>query len=252
MRFDTWESFTPYYDKTHEQIQLSPELTTTPEDTLLHYFSILREAVFIGDRGCGSIGQGSLPFPLAYNFLSKEYQKKLSYEDYLQLFTGIRHTSLIKLCRVPDEKRGIKFFYEVETIEGSESKKAEYFGYSYGFIMLAQENEGYRISDLSRMEEDFLCAPYHGWSHDAEAVVEVKYGNWCKLIHKKNPTIAYSYVKKICFRGNDGVDYCMIFFTLTNGTDVEIAQFRKARNEIWKQFTMHPEEECLTENREIL
>ncbi|WP_445505518.1 hypothetical protein [Niallia sp. 03091] len=225
------------------------ELTKTPEDTLLNYFSILREAENLGGRSCGSVGQARIPFPLAYNFLSKEYQRKLSYEDYLNSFAGVGHTSLIKLCRLPDIKQGIRFFYEIETIEGFKEKRNEYFGYYYGFIQLIDEKEGYRISDVQQIGKDFLCAPYHGWSHDAESVVEVKYGNWCKLIQKIYPTTKNGYVKNIYFHGNDGADYCIIFFTLTNGTDVEVAQFRKARNGKWKLIKMKPEEECLTEKR---
>ncbi|WP_335437101.1 hypothetical protein [Neobacillus drentensis] len=38
-----------------------------------------------------------------------------------------------------------------------------------------------------------------------------------------------------------------MFITLTNGTDIEIAQFRKVGIEKWKQIKMKPEEECLTE-----
>ncbi|TDK61808.1 hypothetical protein E2K98_13065 [Bacillus salipaludis] len=250
LRFNTWESFSPYYDKTYDQIIVPIELTRTPDDTLLNYFSILREAENMGWRSCGTIGHARIPFPLAYNFLSKEYQQKLSYEDYLNSFAGVGHTNLIKLCRVPDINHGIRFFYEIETIEGFEGKSAEYFGYSYGFIQLVHKQEGYRISDMQKFEEDFLCAPYHGWSHDAESVVEVKYGNWCKLIHKIYPTVKNGFVKNIYFNGNDGADYCFIFFTLTNGTDVEIAQFRKAGNEKWKQINMKPEEECITENRD--
>ncbi|WP_066371214.1 hypothetical protein [Neobacillus fumarioli] len=70
-----------------------------------------------------------LPFPLAYHFLTKEYQRKLGYEDYLNHLLGLG-ISLIKLCRVPDLKRGIKFFYEIETIEAFAGTSAEYFGYS--------------------------------------------------------------------------------------------------------------------------
>jgi hypothetical protein len=247
LRHTTSEFFHPYYEKTHEQIEVPPELTKTPEDTLLNYFSILREAENLGGRSCGTVGFARTPFPLAYNFLSKEYQKKLSYDDYFNSFAGIGHTSLIKLCRIPDEKLGIRFFYEIETIEGFREMTAEYFGYSYGFIQLVQEQEGYRISDLQQFPEDFLCAPYHLWHHDAETVVEVKYGNWCKLIKERYPTKKNEYIKNIYFYGNDGADYYFIFFTLTNGTDVEIAQFRKVGNEKWKQVKMIPEEECITE-----
>ncbi|WP_285768213.1 hypothetical protein [Peribacillus sp. SI8-4] len=242
-----WKFFQPYYDKTHDQIQLPVKLTKAPEDTLLNYFSILREAENIAGRSCGTIGNARLPFPIAFNFLSEEYQKKVTYEKYVHSFSGIGHTSLIKLCRVPDVASGIKFFYETETIEAFEGKNIEYFGYSYGFIHLVHEHAGYRISDVEHVTEDFLCAPYHGWDQDGETIIDVKYGNWCKLLKKRYPTIQKGYVKHIFFNGNDGADYYFIFLTLTNGTDIELAQFRKKGNETWKQVNMKPEEECITD-----
>ncbi|MGE6378601.1 hypothetical protein [Peribacillus muralis] len=247
LRLSDWKFFEPYYEKTHGQIQLPAKLTKTPEDTLLNYFSLLREAENIAGRSCGTIGNGNIPFPIAFNFLSKNYQKKLSYHKYVHSFSGIGHTSLMKLCRVPDVSTGIKFFYEIETIEAFEGKTTEYFGYAYGFIQLVHEQTGYRISDVQKFTEDFLCAPYHGWDQDGESIVDVKYGNWCKLLNKRYPTIQKGYVKHIFFHGNDGADYYFIFITLTNGTDVEMAQFRKKGDEIWKQVNMKPEEECLTE-----
>jgi len=247
LRLKNFKLFDPYYEQTHNQIQLPTELTRTPEDTVLNYFSILREAENVGARSCGTIGLARIPFPIAYNFLSREYQKKISYEDYLNSFAGIGHTSLIKLCQVPDINRGIRFFYEIETIEAFAGMKAEYFGYSYGFIQLVRVKEGYRISDLQKITEDFLCAPYHGWSQEGEAIVDVEYGNWCKLVQKRYPTIKKDYVKNIYFHGNDGADYFFIFFTLTNGTDLEIAQFRKVDNGNWKQVNMKPEVECIKE-----
>jgi hypothetical protein len=247
LRFENWEFFSPFSEKTHDQIKLPPKLTRTPEDTIINYFSVLREAENIGGRSCGTVGQARTPFPIAYNFFSQEYRNKVSYDEYFNSFAGIGHTSLIKLFRVPDGKKGIKYFYEIETIEGFKDKKAEYFGYSYGFIQLIYEKEGFRISDLSKYEEDFLCAPYHGWDHDGEDVVGIKYGNWCKMIQHMYPTVKNGYVKYIYFHGNDGTDYCFIFVTLTNGTDVEIAQFRKVIGEGWKQINIKPEEECLTE-----
>lgn len=237
--------FLPYYEKGPNEIVLPPELTATPYDTVLNYFSILREAENFDLRACGSIGQARLPFPIAYNFLSKEYQQTLSYEEYLASFSGIGHTSLIKLQRVPDGKHGIKYFYEIETIEGMSGKQAEYFAYYYGFIKLENTHLGYRITKIEKFPEDFLCAPYHGWNHDAEAVVGIKYGNWCKLIGKRYPTIKNGYVKNIYFHGTDGADYYFIFFELTNGTDVEIAQFRRGSDGRWNQIRMTPEVQCL-------
>lgn len=250
LRFDTWEFFAPFSDKTYDQIQIPAALTKTPEEALLNYFSILREAANLLGRLCGSVGQGTSPFPIAYNFLSKDYQKKLSFDQFVHLFAGVGHTSLIKLCRVPDLKGGIRFFYEIETIEGFEGKNGEYFGYYYGFIQLIQESGGYRIADIIKNAEDFLCAPYHGWDHTGEDVVDIKFGEWCKLIQKRYPTIKNGYIKNICFRGNDGADYWMIFFTLTNGTDVEIAQFRKTGSGAWKQIHIKPEEDCIGLKRE--
>lgn len=244
LRFNNWEFFSPYYEKTPEQIELPSSLTKTPEDTIINYFSILREAASIGGRSCGTIGQASLPFPIAYNFLSKKYQENLSYEEYVKLFEGIGHTSLIKLCRVQNREQIIKYFYEIETIEFFEGKKAEYFGYSYGFIQLVHEKESFRISDISKIEEDFLCAPYHGWDQDGETIVQVKYGDWCKLIQHLYPTIKNGYIKKSCFYGTDRAFYCIVFATLANGTDVEIAQYRKESNE-WKLIHIKPEEECI-------
>lgn len=248
LRFSTWDFFAAFYDKTHDQIKIPPQLTITPEDTVLNYFSILREAENMGGRSCGTIGQAKIPFPIAYNFLSREYQNKLSYEGYVQSFSGIGHTSLIKLCRVPDGKRGIRFFYEIETIVGAKGKNAEYFGYSYGFISLVHGEEGFRISEIGKIDEDFLCAPYHGWDQDGEAVVEVKYGHWCNLIQHIYPTVRNEYIKNIYFHGKDGADYCFIFAVLTNGTDIEIAQFRKGGNDEWKQVDRKPEEECVRNN----
>lgn len=244
--------FDPYYEKTYSHIQVPATLTRTPEETILNYFSILREADnTIEKRSCGTIGYARIPYPLAYNFLSKEYKQKISYEEYLHWFAGIGHINLIKLARIFNENQEeVNFFYEMETIEAFEGSDAEYFGYSYGFIKLAKEETGYRISDISRSKEDFLCAPYHGWDHDAEAVIEIKYGGWCKLIKHLYPTIKNGYAKNIQFLGNDGAIYYIVFFKLTNGTDVEIAQYKKVGEEGWKQIKMKPEEECLTEKKE--
>ncbi|MFB9986104.1 hypothetical protein [Bacillus benzoevorans] len=250
MRFAKGDFFQPYFEKTFDQINVPIELARTPEDTVINYFSILREASYMGERSCGTIGQSKIPYPLAYNFFTKEYQQKISYENYLHSFAGVGHTSLIKLCRIPDENQGIKFFYEIETIEGFEGRSAEYFGYSYGFLQLVQEHEGFRISDLHQIEEDFLCAPYHGWDQDGESIVDIKYGEWCKLVKKRYPTIRNGYIKNIYFRGHDETNYLFIYFTLTNGTDIEIAQFHKAADEKWKQIKINPEQECITQKNE--
>ena len=75
LRFTSSDFFHPYYEKSYDQIQVPMELTKTPEDTLLNYFSILREAENLLGRSCGSVGQARLPFPLAYIFYLRSINK---------------------------------------------------------------------------------------------------------------------------------------------------------------------------------
>ncbi|MDQ0200368.1 hypothetical protein [Neobacillus ginsengisoli] len=164
----------------------------------------------------------------------------LNYDDFLKSFQGIGHLNLIKLYGIFDERDGRQYFFESETIEGSR-KGVTYFAYYYGFVQLTKEQNHFKIQDISLVGEDFLCAAYHGWDHDAEAVVEVKYGNWCKLIKKIYPTRQHGYVKHIFINGTDGNDYLFVFIELTNGTDVEITQYKKYPNGQWIHVHMKPE-----------
>ena len=238
-----------YFGKKYSQIKLLLSLFKTPEDTIMNYFSILRDAANPQEgknAGCGTIGNATLPYPVAYNFLSSEYQKKLSYEQYLKTFENILHISLIKYKEIPvynNLSNIVRYFVEIETIEGSE-KEAAYFAYYYGFVDLIKEGNGYKISDVNFYGENYLCAPMHGWSYNAEAVVDVKYGGWCSLVKKRHPTQQKDYIKKIYFKGTDGYDYLIEFFQLTNDTDIEIAQFRKGQDKKWKLIKLEPEK-CL-------
>jgi hypothetical protein len=141
----------------------------------------------------------------------------------------------------------VRYFVELETIEGSE-KDVAYFAYYYGFVDMIKEGEQYRISDLKFHGENYLCAPIHGWWHDAEGQVDVKYGGWCSLVEERYPTQQEDYVKNIYFKGTDGYDYLIVFYQLTNDTDIEISQYRKSKEGKWKLIKLDPEK-CL-ENRE--
>ncbi len=240
-------------DKDPSEIVMPEQLLKTPEDTLLNYFSILKHAENLEEGrtgGCGTVGEAKLPYPLAYGFLTSDHQKKLSYSKYLESFKGIGHINLIKLKGVPKDKKQpeyLRYFVELETIEGS-SKGVTYFAYYYGYVFIAREGNRYRIADVKLWGEDFLCAPYHGWAHNAEASVDIRYGEWCKLIKKRYPTKCDGYVKDIFFEGTDGKDYLIKFFQLTNGTDTEIAQYRKNLSGLWELVTLEPEK-CLQEKQ---
>ena len=249
-RLSDFEFFQPYYEKSYSEIILPPSLMDSPEDTIIHYFSILREAENLTSKqmgGCGTVGEAKIPFPIAYNFFTKEYHKKVSFSSYLQSFKGIGHTSLIKLNKLPTQSHSttISYFIELETIEGS-SKNLTYFAYYYGYVYIKKEGNTYKISDIILIGEDFLCAAYHLWQHNAEAVVDAEYGNWCKLVKKRLPTKKDGYIKKIDIIGTDGKEYRFVFFQLTNDTDILTAQYQKSPKGKWEWIKIDPES-CLKE-----
>lgn len=237
-----------YYGKEFSEIELPKYLFHTADDTIINYFSVLREAANPqkGKKtGCGTIGEATLPYPVAYNFLSSEYQKNLPYNQYLETFKNILHINLIKLKKIPvyNSLNNLRYFIEIETIEGSK-KDAAYFAYYYGFVDLIKQANEYKISNIDFTGENYLCAPYHGWDYDAESVVDIKYGGWCKLVKERYPAQQDGFVKKVSFKGTDGNDYLIEFYQLTNGTDLEIAQYIKKEGQDWKLIKLDPNK-CL-------
>lgn len=205
----------------------------TPEKNIIYFFSFLREANQLGDerQGCGTIGYMKLPYPLAYQFLSDSFKQELPYESFLKLFKNFLHINLVKLVPIPMKNNSTHHIFEIETIEGSS------FNYYYGYIETTKKNHVYKINKISFQKEDFLCAPYHFWQHNAEMYVEFVYGNWCKLLKKQYPTQQDGYIKRIIFDGTDGNQYMLEFIELTNGTDVQIAQYKKIKSH-WESTTI--------------
>ncbi len=245
------EHFSDYYGKDTTDIIVPKLLLANPEETIINYFSTLRNAANPVEgkiTGCGTIGQGKIPYPISYEFLSTDYQETLGYEDYLKLYENILHLNLIKLREVPSTPNEIQYFIEFETIEGSE-KGIGYFAYYYGYIRLINENGNYKISDIDFDGEDYLCAPYHGWDYMAENLVDVKYGTWCSLIKERYDTEKDGYVKKVYFKGTDNHDYLILFYQLTNGKDVEIAQYKKDNKGEWQFINLN--EDCLNNDKGV-
>lgn len=127
------------------EIVLPKKLVESPEETIINYFSVLRDAANWEEEknaGCGTIGMSKTPYPVAYHFLSDSYRKMLSYEQYLDSFKNILHTSLIKFKEVPvyiNPSGIIRYFVEIETIGGSEKNVAN-FTYYYGFVDMVNED----------------------------------------------------------------------------------------------------------------
>lgn len=246
-RFTNFSSFDPYFEKNPKQIVIPQSLVSNPQDTVLNYFSILRDAENLQKGkmgGCGTVGMAKIPFPVAYNMLSEQYRKKLSYPNYLKSFEGIGRTHLIQFERVPAGNPGTdSFFIELETIEGSD-KDVTYFAYYYGYVDVVKEKGVHKISSIRLFGEDFLCAAFHGWDHDALAAVGIKFGQWCKLVKNIKPVKQEGHRKTIEFSGTDGNEYRFIFFQLTNNTDILAAQYRKKPGGGWEDIRIVPEK-CL-------
>lgn len=235
-----------YYDKEVNDISIPIKFIKSPEDTILNYFSFLREAANPSDGkyiGCGSLGDGNRPYPIAYNFFDDEYKKKVSFNTYKDSFSNMFHISLIKYKEVQSDNENLKYFYEIEVIQALENNIAS-FTYYYGFIELGKSGDGFKILDISITPENYLCAPYHGWVYDGASKVEVEYGNWCKLIKKMGKTEVDGYVKNIYFLGNDNKSYKIQFYTLTNDYDIEVAQYVQNSNGKWEYIKLNPED-CL-------
>jgi hypothetical protein len=230
-------------------LKVPNEFLKTPEDTIINYFSVLREAANPTDEsktGCGSLGDTRGPYPVAYNFLSSSYKKNHSYEEYLKSFENKLHINLIKLNEVPRDENNpedLKYFVELEIIEGTNEKKGV-FAYYYGYMYMTKENGVYKIKDMQYGPENYLCAPYHGWNYDAELVVEIKYKDWCSLVEGDVDVKQDGYEKKVYFKDKSGNEYYVLFYQLTNGYDIKIADYKKNKDGKWELIYFTPEN-CL-------
>lgn len=237
------------YGRKYNEIKLSNKYMQTPEDTILNYFSILREAANPTDEikiGCGSLGDTRGPYPVAYNFLSQSYKKQVSYDEYLKSFENKLHLNLVKMNKIPPDKdkpNYLKYFVELEIIEGLVENTGQ-FSYYYGYIYLDKEDEVYRIKDMKYSPENYLCAPYHGWSYDAKYLVEIEYGDWCSLVDGEVTIKENRYEKKVYFKDKLKNEHYVLFYQLTNGTDLKIADYKKNKNGKWELIYVDPDK-CL-------
>ncbi len=210
-----------------------PSVIDTPINSLINYFSVLQQASNMTENkkgGCGSVGFGQTPYPIAYDFLSENNKKTMTYVEYLDSFQGIGHINLIKVIPViTEDNEKFKFFIELEILEGT-SFGSTTFNYYTGEITLIDSNNAYFIDSLYLTPEDFLCAAYHGWAHDAETYVEEVYGNRAGLIMKQYAPQEDENTKEIIVDGVDGEKYLFKFARLTNGTDLLINTLIRTQN----------------------
>lgn len=243
------KTFYDIYGTDTTNYKIPNKFIKTPKDTIINYFSVLREAANPLDdtkTGCGSLGDTRAPYPIAYKFLSNSYQKRVSYDEYLKSFENTLHINLIKANQVgPDENRPdlIKYFVELEIIQGSNEPKG-LFAYYYGYVYMKKIDGVYKIVDMKYTPENYLCAPYHGWSYDAESFVQIEYGDWCHLIDGDVKVEENGYEKRVYFKDKNSNEYYVLFYQLTNGVDIKISDYKKNKQGKWEQVYINPEK-CL-------
>lgn len=153
-------------------------------------------------------------------------------------FENQLHINLIKLNEVPPDKNrpnDIKYFVELEVIEGTDKPKGV-FAYYYGYIYLEKEDDVYKIKDMMYAPENYLCAPYHGWSWDAKSLVEIEYGGWCSLVDGEVIVKDDGYERKVYFKDKDKNEHYVLFYQLTNGVDIKIADYKKNKDGKWEHI----------------
>ncbi len=219
-------------------------LLDSPLNSAINYFSVLQQAANLTQGktgGCGTIGFAKLPYPIAYEFLSESNKEFMPYDEYIASFEGIGHINLIKIIPIiTEDKDKYKYFIELEILEGTNIGVTT-FNYYTGELFLKEVNELYYIDSLSLTPEDFFCAAYHGWAHNAELYVETVYGNWCSLIMKQYAPEQDEYKKSIIIDGTDKKKYMFEFAKLTNGTDLLINSLVKS-DDSWIPVEIEVEE----------
>lgn len=247
----------PYSFKDFRKEDETPPLITeefdNPEDLILAYYGILQNASnMVGySGGCGTVGMSRLPYPYAYELLTKQKQKDMSLDQFIGSFKGIGHITLLKVAPAytpPDTPSNIKYYMiEIEVITGIKVNTDEgynqgsQFVYYYGLITVEKSNEeGWKIKDINYIPEDFLCAPMHGWFYLSDAVVQIVYGDNLKLIDKIDKTDQEEDIIYI-YASGAGKSYRFDFIRLTNGYDILLHE-NILENGAWKETTLLTDE----------
>lgn len=221
----------------------------TSEDVIHAYYALLKDASnmagFTG--GCGTIGWSKIPYPYAYDLLTAESKKEITFEDFLNSFKGIGYISLLKLYpayQPPDTPENIKYsMVEMEVITGATHRmndkmpRSSYFAYYYGLITTEKtESEGWKIKSTDYIPENFLCHPLHHWDYDAKFLVGVVHQHWYGLVEKMNKILQDDSCIYVYAEGK-GQQYRFDFVRLTNGDDVLLHENR-LQNGKWKEVNL--------------
>lgn len=219
---------------------------STAEDAVAAYWGILSQASnmagFTG--GCGSIGDGLNPYPLAYGLLTPAMQAGMSQKAFIDSFRGIGYITLLNLLPL-DYAKGT-YMVEIETIQGepdtgrAATQPGGRFVYYYGVVSTQQVEQGYRISAINLYAEDFLCAPEHSWFYLSDAVVGIVYGEQLGLIDAIDKTQLDDHMVYVYASGG-GKEYRFDFVRLTNGHDILLHE-NIYEDGVWKSAALPTED----------
>lgn len=215
------------------------------QEVIYAYYGVLKEAsnMLEYSGGCGSIGNGNLPYPYAYELLTEDKKKETSLEEFEKSFEGIGHINLLKInpAYIPENTPSNIKYYMIETefITGKKDVNAgiSLFEYYYGLVTVEESNEnGWKIKDIKYIPQAFLCAPYHGWSYCADALIQIIYMDRYKVIDKIDNKEIIENKIYIYASGNDK-KYRFDFVILTNGYNILLHENVYENNE-WKETNL--------------
>ena len=221
------------------------------QDVVLAYWGILEDASnmegFSG--GCGTIGNAGLPYPYAYQLLTPDAQKRMPLQAFIDSFAGYGHINLLALYPAyapPDTPPDTAYYMvELESITGRPETDdirlrepgGSLFAYHYGLITVKNlPDKGWKIEKLDFIPEDFLCAPYHGWSYDATLIVDIVLQYNQKVVEKIEKTVVQDNLVTVSASGH-GQQYRFVFVRLANGYDILLHQYLLKDGQ-WKEVNL--------------
>jgi hypothetical protein len=135
---------------------------------------------------------------------------------------------------------------EIKMITGTKANNDEgynqgsLFKYYYGLVVVKKmPKDGWKISSIDYIPEDFLCAPMHGWDYDSNAVVQIVYGNNLRIIERVDKTEKDGNIIHV-YASRYDKQYRFDFIRLTNGYDILLHE-NILENGRWEETSLLPE-----------
>ncbi len=245
------------FQKDNDEKPLITKKFDSPLDVSLAYFGILNKASNLEgySGGCGSVGDGLNPYPYAYELFTASKQSEITLKDFIASFKGIGYITLLELTPSYDPAKTENtetFMFEIETIEGDkvkvrdeECKDCEHnhfvgFSYYYGVIKAEKTDAGYKISCITMIPEDFLCAPEHSWFYLGDAVVEIVYKDNLGIIEKIDK-MEQDGNRIYIYASGHGKNYRFDFIRVTNGYDILLFE-NINESGVWKPVDLGTQE----------